>query len=155
MRIIALLPFLLLPVVGQAGIYKCEDNGEVIFSQTPCGNDAEEINVQTYSPPAATAADNETAAGEATGTGAAGQEEGVDDFLERRRMERQIASLERDRERLTQERDRKLASIREKVRRTNSRVEAAELKLEAVDVQDEYNQRIVEVMKQLHELKTQ
>lgn len=35
---------------ANAGIYKCTENGAVVFSQTPCSDSAEKVEVRTYTP---------------------------------------------------------------------------------------------------------
>jgi hypothetical protein len=151
MKLVALTPLLLFPIIAQAGVYRCEHNGEIEYSQTPCGDDALEINVNTYtSPPRSEGDDNATTTDQGTSPAAT---EGVDEFLERRRLQRQIASLERDKERLVSERDRKLEALKDQMRRTDNRARGAELQLEAINVEDDYNRRIYELNKQLRQLK--
>ncbi len=120
-----------------AQVYRCEVEGEIIFSQLPCAEDAEAIELRVPRP--AASADGQE---ESFGSGAVGVDE---HFLERRRLERELAANQRSRERLVSERERALAAFREQVRATSSRLRAAEIELEAVRSEDRYNAQIREV----------
>lgn len=43
-----LVAFLYAPLVAYSAVYQCENQGEVVFSDTPCGDDAVEITVDPF-----------------------------------------------------------------------------------------------------------
>ena len=45
---------LLAPALSQAAVYQCKVNGQTVFSDQPCGDDAKEINIK---PPARNGSD--------------------------------------------------------------------------------------------------
>lgn len=88
MRQAVILPLaaFMLASAAEAEIYKCERDGETVFSQTPCAPNAQEVTVKVHTPDPEAA---KLAAERAEATN-----EAVDTSMERRRIEREISDLE-------------------------------------------------------------
>jgi len=148
--ILIALPLLLLPLTATAGIYRCEIDGEMVFSQLPCSENAEEIELQVYTPEAAETGEPPDGNQETAPSGPEGES-----YVERKRLERQISGLEKDAEKLARQRDKELDALKKRLKQASSQLQAAELQLKAVDVQNSYNSRISDITKQLRELRKQ
>lgn len=85
---------LLAPALTQAAVYQCKVNGQTVFSDQPCGDDAKEIDVK---PPARNGSDMVS--------------DGARDFLEHRDRKNKIERIDRDIDRLEKEK----AQIRKKM----------------------------------------
>lgn len=85
---------LLAPALSQAAVYQCKVNGQTVFSDQPCGDDAKEINIK---PPAR--------------NGSGMVSDGARDFLEHRDRKAKIERISRDIDRLEREK----AQVRRKM----------------------------------------
>ena len=149
--LVIILFFVLLPQISSASIYRCEINGETVFSQVPCSADAEELDVRTSSP-----GQNSTPAESDNTAPDAGKEPPVDEgpsYAEQKRQEREIRGLEKERKKLLASRDKEIDKINKAIRETNDRDKSGKLQLKAMDVQGDYNRRITDVSKKISQLK--
>lgn len=117
-----------------ADIYRCEVNGKVEFSQLPCSDDAQKLELKDNpnkitphyreSQPIDTSAPAEEAS--------ATTQESTTNYLERKRAERriysikrEIKSLEKDRRRIFSDRDAKIADIKSQQKHANNNLAGA------------------------------
>ncbi|NWO04534.1 MAG: DUF4124 domain-containing protein [Alteromonadaceae bacterium] len=93
------------PAISHAAVYQCKVNGQMTFSDQPCGNDAKEIDVKAPAPSGGSGMVNEK-----------GREflEGRDRKVKVERIDRKIADLQRQRERAKQNMDAALARYQRK-----------------------------------------
>lgn len=106
MKYLILVVILALPVSAQ--VYKCEENGTVIFSQTPCAHDAE---VTEYSRESVNAALTIQNAANAAAVNASDTMDRIGSSVKKRDMTKKINRLERQAARQIQQRDAEIAKI--------------------------------------------
>ena len=128
---------LIAPALSNAAIYQCKVNGQTIFSDQPCGNNAKEIEVRA---PAR------------TGTGAM-VTEGSNRFMEERRLQREIRSLEREKDDLKKGLDRAMLKWQRQKSRANNNLAGATwekaLAEEAEVIRKRYQSEIDDIDRQL------
>ncbi len=152
--IVGTLPLLLLGSPAQAAdeqMYRCQDDDSVTFSQTPCGSDAQPVDIEYTEP---TAAEASQASARAQETAAAADAAAADD--ERRQR---IAATEREISELKQARDRTLGELAaERQRGTEDRADdtyRVEKRVEMQAVVDDYDTRIEELEGELSRLRAE
>tara|TARA_Y100001933_G_C18838459_1_gene496491 strand:- start:255 stop:728 length:474 start_codon:yes stop_codon:yes gene_type:complete len=128
---------LIAPALSNAAIYQCKVNGQTIFSDQPCGNNAKEIEVRA---PARTS------------TGAM-VTEGSNRFMEERRLQREIRSLEREKDDLKKGLDRAMLKWQRQKSRANNNLAGATwekaLAEEAEVIRKRYQSEIDDIDRQL------
>jgi hypothetical protein len=150
---VALAPALLLLYVpadaAEQRMYRCEEGGEVTYSEEPCGPSARELDVQFDEPSAAETSDADAGL-------AAEEAETTQDAAALERRQR-ITAAERKIEHLRTERDRRLADLADKLNRgTESRADAdyrTQVLGEMATVRDQYNTRIQAIEAELTQLR--
>jgi len=93
------------PALSHAAVYQCTVNGQMTFSDQPCGNDAKEIEVR---------APERTGSGSMVGAGGKAFLEGREKRAELREIDREISDLEDQREQARQNMDAALARYQRK-----------------------------------------
>lgn len=104
-----LLIALTAPALGHAAVYQCKVNGQTVFSDQPCGDNAKQIEVRA---PASTG-------------GGAMVTDGSNRFMEGRRLEREIRLLEREKSDIKKQLDRAMANWQSQKRRANNNLAGA------------------------------
>lgn len=144
-----MLAALLIAPGSQAGAYKCVVNGETIFSQLPCAEDAEEVKLRGAPPAPEPDPLGEIGQMEKAGTDTTA---GADDYLERKRKEREIQGIERQIAGLEKRRDERIGKIRAQVARTTYPEKAVGLQNEAEKITRDTAREIADLRKKLREL---
>ena len=93
------------PALSHAAVYQCTVNGQMTFSDQPCGNDAKEIEVR---------APERTGTGSMVGSGGKAFLEGREKKAKLRDIDREISDLEDQREQARQNIDAALARYQRK-----------------------------------------
>jgi len=120
---------LLIPFAASAGVYTCTDeSGNTVFSQRPCGDDAERVEIQlNYEPdrsaPTTTSQPEEVSTTDSEDTAERHPKYG--DFVEIRNTKLQIFNKGKELRGLQREMDEKLASLRAKKQRANNNLAGA------------------------------
>lgn len=131
----------LLATAPAAAVYKCQVNGETVFSQTPCAANAEEVQLKVHRP-----SDDEAKAAEQRATWL--KEENAAMRAERKSREAgiEIAKLEREIEVYHEQMDKELAALREQKASANNNLAGATLEqsiaTEMQAVVEKYNTKI-------------
>lgn len=84
-------------------VYRCVIDGRTVFSQEPCAEDAQKVNVDHVG----SVVSRQNAIEPARST----EREGLSDYVKRRRIEREIRDLERERQQVGIERDKRIKSL--------------------------------------------
>lgn len=92
------------PVIGHGAVYQCTVNGQTVFSDQPCGNDAQKIEVR---------------APRVQGGGSMANE-GVQDFLRDRQQKQQVERIDRDITRLERQKATARQNMEAAIRRYES-----------------------------------
>jgi len=128
---------LITPALGHAAVYQCKVNGQTIFSDQPCGDNAKEITVKA--PP--------------VNGGGSMQTEAGDRFVKSRELDREIRRLEREKEDLRDEMDRAMKRWQQQKRRASNNLAGAtweqSLAQEAEVLRKRYQSEIDDVDRQL------
>jgi hypothetical protein len=106
MKYLILIAAIALPVSAQ--VYKCEDNGVVTYSQTPCAQDAE---VTEYTRESEAVAPVSSSPAAQTSSAAADTIDRLGNAVKKRDMAEKIKRLERQRDRQIASRDAEVAKI--------------------------------------------
>jgi hypothetical protein len=145
-QVLGFLAFFVL-VVGSAHaskIYRCEIDGELVFSQVPCEPDAEEFQVEP-GPAAASQRPSQPTSPPPLESGMPTADENTR-YVERVRLERRIIRHEKKITQLQRSRDAELALLRNRMQRANNNLAGATW-LEAIStemqaVTDTYSSQI-------------
>ncbi|OEY66790.1 DUF4124 domain-containing protein [Marinobacter sp. X15-166B] len=78
------------PAYSYSAVYQCKVNGQTVFSDQPCGNDAKKIEIKAPT----------------TQGGASMAGDGVQDFLRHREKKQQVERIDRDIDRLEKQKTR-------------------------------------------------
>lgn len=103
--------------VAQAGMYQCEVNGKPYFSDRPCGNETQSVDIDYYTPDAGSSE-------EAIESSEAAQSK-IEAYTEKRRLKRKLNTAESRLRSLRQRRDSELAALRQKKRLANNNLAGA------------------------------
>lgn len=135
MRWLPAVLFLILacPTVGQ--VYRCERNGEIIFSQQPCGADAAEIDLNVAQPPTDSVRETQRRAARDRAAAKAWRSE--------RQAGRQIREAQEALDRAKQQRDRELAAIARRRAEVYENFAGSELEAEAARQLEQDRQAIL------------
>lgn len=133
MRLIAVLIPLIFSATVSAEVYKCTDpQGKTVFSDRPCGDDAETVDVKVHS--------------SGISHGPQGDFQKVSDDIERRKLERKIDRLEDEIDAMEDARANKLAQLRAKKNQANNNLAGAtweqSIATEMRAITDDFNARI-------------
>lgn len=157
---IALKAFFLLltyPFCADANVYKCNVNGVVTFSQTPCGEDSETTEYKTKD----TASPSQAPAQPSPKTNASDSQgkETVDEYIEIRQIKRKISKLEWQKKDLIESRDKEIQALRENKAFANNNLAGSSylqsLAQEMSAVANTYAMDIQSIDRELSELRTE
>lgn len=139
---------LTIPALSNAAVYQCKVNGQTVFSDQPCGNDAKEIEVKG---PA------RSGGGSMVGEGGKQFLEGRDRKAKVERIDRQISDLERQRERAKQNMDAALVRYQRQKAHANNNLAGATwegaLAEEASVMRERYQSEIDSIDRQIERLR--
>jgi hypothetical protein len=130
-----------------AGVFKCEVDGKTVFSDRPCGTDAEEVDIQYRQPNASEAAEIERR---------------TDQYfkdLARRKHDGQVYAQKRRIKALERARDERLAQLRWRKQFTNNNLAGATLEqsisTEMSAVAEQFGQKIDAATRELERMQAQ
>jgi hypothetical protein len=144
-----LFPVSLALLAGSAagGVYKCEVDGKIVFSDTRCATDSEAIDIRYRQSDPGEAAEIER------------RTEEVQEQVARRQHANRIAAQKREITRLERERDRKLSALRDKKAFANNNLAGAaweqSISTEMTAVAEQYRQKIDSAEKELARIQAQ
>lgn len=99
---------LIAPAVSSAAVYQCKVNGQTVFSDQPCGDDAKKIEVRAPK-----------------SQGSSMVSDGSARFMRARELQREIRALEREKSNAEMRLDRAMASWQSRKRRANNNLAGA------------------------------
>jgi hypothetical protein len=120
-------------MAGAGEIYRCERDGKVIFSQRPCGEDAQRMELETGPQPPANPVAPEPAAMD------------VDAYIQERRYRRRLEQLRGRRQALVEERDKRVAQLEAQIAQAPNYAIYGDIRREIHDTRKDYNQKIRQV----------
>lgn len=124
-----------------AAIYKCQVNGETVFSQTPCAADAEEVHLKVHRP-----SEDEAKAAEERATWLKEENAALRAERKSRAAAIEITKLEREIEVYQDQMDKELAALREQKASANNNLAGAaweqSIATEMQAVVEKYNTKI-------------
>ncbi len=131
------------PALSNAAVYQCKVNGQTVFSDQPCGNDAQKIEVRTSK----------------IGTGGSMASDAGNRFVRARELEREIRDLKDEKQDLREAMDRALVRWQQQKARANNNLAGAtweqSLAQEAEVLRERYQAEIDDVDRELQEKKKQ
>ena len=131
------------PAISHGAVYQCKTNGQTVFSDRPCGDDAKEIEVKAP----------------ASNGGGTMQSEAGDRFIQGRALDREIRDLEREKDAIRKKMDKAIADWQRQKRRANNNLAGAtweqSLAQEAEVMRKRYQSELDDVDRELERAKEQ
>ena len=135
-----LIAVIIAPALANGAVYQCKENGQTVFSDRPCGDDAKEIDHKA-----------------APKLGGSLATEQGDIFVEKRQIERKIRRLENEKDDVQKSMDRALVRWQQQKRRAANNLAGAtwenSLAQEAEVLRKRYQSEIDAIDKEIDELK--
>ncbi len=127
---------LLVSLAVDAGVYRCVQDGQVIFSQLPCGENAQRMELDTGPEPPATPAQPAV-----FGT----PSYDVDGYIEESRYRRRLEQLKGRSKALAQERDRRIADLEKQIPQASNYSVYSSIRRDINNIRSDYNRKISQV----------
>ncbi|KRS22817.1 hypothetical protein AAY72_01505 [Alishewanella sp. WH16-1] len=138
---------------GPVQVYKCDFNGTVIYSQQPCGDNSEKVEVKAVPKMSGSANANQTA------KPAVSEFDQISLNIKKRNLNIEFTRLNARKERLLRERDAELAKLKAKKRRSANNLAGAtweeSISTEMAAVVKKYETDINELNREIDKLKTE
>ncbi len=129
------LLLLLAPACLFADMYRCEQNGQVTFSQRPCGDNAEKVELDTGPEPAPQPPQPASTVPAMD----------VDAYIDERRYRRRLEQLNGRRKALAQERDRRIADLEKQIPQASNYAVYSSIRRDINNLRRQYDRDIYQV----------